>query len=115
MMCRIRAHKAVWYPGAQQVLEKLKNVYDMVVLSNCGASYRLANWQSFGMDRWFKEFYDCEAYGFAPKKDIIFDIMFIVIASEDSAVYERIYHYFLTAVRNERAFRCTYFEQAISL
>jgi len=75
MMCRIRAHKAVWYPGAQQVLEKLKNVYDMVVLSNCGASYRLANWQSFGMDRWFKEFYDCEAYGFAPKKDIIFDIM----------------------------------------
>jgi phosphoglycolate phosphatase len=75
MMRRVRERRAVWYPGAQQVLEILGKKYDMVVLSNCDAAYRLANWCSFGMERWFDAFYDCGTYGFAPKAEIIQNIM----------------------------------------
>lgn len=71
----IRAHKAAWYPGAREALEELKSDgYTMIVLSNCKIAYRKANWETFGMERWFAEFYDCETFSFAPKTEIIKEI-----------------------------------------
>ena len=61
MIRQIRKHKAVWYPGAEEMLTALKNRgYHLVILSNCKASYREAHWKEFGMERWFDHFYDCE-------------------------------------------------------
>ena len=47
----------------------------MLVLSNCKISYRKAHWEEFQMERWFAHFYDCESYGFAPKTQIIKEIL----------------------------------------
>lgn len=72
MVRQIRKHKAVWYPGAEEMLTALKNRgYHLVILSNCKASYREAHWKEFGMERWFDHFYDCESYGFRPKTEIV--------------------------------------------
>ena len=58
MIRQIRKHKAVWYPGAEEMLTALKNRgYHLVILSNCKASYREAHWKEFGMERWFDRFY----------------------------------------------------------
>jgi phosphoglycolate phosphatase len=71
----IRKHQAVWYEGALEVLGQLKEKgHDLIILSNCKTSYKKAHWKEFGMDRWFKDFYDCETYGFAPKTEIIHEI-----------------------------------------
>ena len=57
MVRQIRKHKAVWYPGAEEMLTALKNRgYHLVILSNCKASYREAHWKEFGMERWFDRF-----------------------------------------------------------
>lgn len=57
MVRQIRKHKAVWYPGAEEMLTALKNRgYHLVILSNCKASYREAHWKEFGMERWFDHF-----------------------------------------------------------
>ena len=62
MVRQVRKHKAVWYPGAEEMLTALKNRgYHLVILSNCKASYREAHWKEFGMERWFDHFYDCES------------------------------------------------------
>lgn len=75
MVERIGSHQARWYSGAKEALDKLRSDgYTMVVLSNCKKAYREANWEEFGMARWFREFYDCESYGFAPKTEIIREI-----------------------------------------
>ena len=51
MVRQIRKHKAVWYPGAEEMLTALKNRgYHLVILSNCKASYREAHWKEFGME-----------------------------------------------------------------
>ncbi len=72
MVRQIRKHKAVWYPGAEEMLTALKNRgYHLVILSNCKAAYRKAHWKEFGMERWFDRFYDCESYGFRPKTEIV--------------------------------------------
>ena len=76
MVRQIRKHKAVWYPGAEEMLTALKNRgYHLVILSNCKASYREAHWEEFGMERWFDHFYDCESYGFRPKTEIVQEII----------------------------------------
>ena len=76
MVRQIRKHKAVWYPGAEEMLTALKNRgYHLVILSNCKASYREAHWKEFGMERWFDRFYDCESYGFRPKTEIVQEII----------------------------------------
>lgn len=68
----ILAHRAKWYPGAEAVLDELKaEGFPMVILSNCKIAYREANWKEFHMERWFRAFYDCESFGFAPKTEII--------------------------------------------
>ena len=76
MIRQIRKHKAVWYPGAEEMLTALKNRgYHLVILSNCKASYREAHWKEFGMERWFDRFYDCESYRFRPKTEIVQEII----------------------------------------
>ena len=75
MIRQIREHRAVWYPGAQEAMDKLSHAgYCKIVLSNCRVGYRKAHWQEFSMDRWFAAFYDCESFGFAPKTEIIKEI-----------------------------------------
>lgn len=75
MVEQINAHQAVWYAGAKEALDELKaEGYRMVILSNCKAAYRDANWKEFSMQRWFSAFYDCESYQFAPKTQIIQEI-----------------------------------------
>lgn len=69
---RIASHQAAWYPGADKMLDVLKETgHTMVILSNCKIAYREANWKEFNMQRWFAGFYDCESYGFVPKTEII--------------------------------------------
>ena len=76
MIRQIRNHKAVWYPGAEEMLTNLKKRgYRLVILSNCKVAYRKAHWEEFGMERWFERFYDCESYGFRPKTEIVQDII----------------------------------------
>lgn len=49
MVRQIRKHKAVWYPGAEEMLTALKNRgYHLVILSNCKASYREATGRNLG-------------------------------------------------------------------
>lgn len=72
MVRLIETHHARWYRGAYEMLTRLKeDGYRMVILSNCKAAYREANWKEFRMSRWFDAFYDCETYEFAPKTEII--------------------------------------------
>lgn len=72
MVKQVEDHKAVWYPGAEEMLTALKEMgFRMVILSNCKIAYRRAHWREFSMERWFNAFYDCESYDFAPKTEII--------------------------------------------
>ncbi len=49
MVRQIRKHKAVWYPGTEEMLTALKNRgYHLVILSNCKASHREAHWKALG-------------------------------------------------------------------
>lgn len=76
MVARVRDHEARWYASAKSTLDLLKqNGYPMIVLSNCKIGYRTAHWEEFRMERWFDRFYDCESYGFAPKTQIIKEIL----------------------------------------
>lgn len=76
MVSHVRAHEARWYANARSTLDLLKqNDYPMIVLSNCKIGYREAHWDEFRMERWFDRFYDCESYGFAPKTQIIKEIL----------------------------------------
>lgn len=76
MVARVRDHEACWYASAKSTLDLLKqNGYPMIVLSNCKIAYREAHWEEFRMERWFDRFYDCESYGFAPKTQIIKEIL----------------------------------------
>ena len=76
MVARVRAHEARWYANSEATLEILKQSgYSMLVLSNCKIGYREAHWEEFCMERWFDRFYDCESYGFAPKTQIIKEIL----------------------------------------
>lgn len=75
MAKQILSHRAIWYPGAEEVLEQLKEEgYTMVIVSNCKILYHRANWNEFSMERWFAQFYDCETFGFAPKAEIIREV-----------------------------------------
>lgn len=72
MVRQVSEHRAVWYPGAEEMLGILKKRgYHLVILSNCKISYREAHWKEFQMERWFDRFYDCESYGFVPKTEIV--------------------------------------------
>ena len=76
MVALVRAHEARWYANAKSTLDLLgQSGYPMIVLSNCKIGYREAHWDEFRMERWFDRFYDCESYGFAPKTQIIKEIL----------------------------------------
>lgn len=72
MVKQILENKAIWYPGTEKVLNKLKGKgYHMVILSNCKTTYKEANWKQFSMNQWFSKFYDCQSFDFQPKTKII--------------------------------------------
>lgn len=72
MLERTAAHEAGWYEGMEECLDLLKEQgYSMAVLSNCGIPYAKTQWETFGMDRWFDAFFQCESFDNAPKEDIM--------------------------------------------
>lgn len=72
----VEAGKAVWYPGAEEVLKELKEAgYHLIFLSNCKEAYLAAHRECFQMDRFFEDFYCCESYDFIPKTEITKIIM----------------------------------------
>ncbi|MCR5703116.1 MAG: HAD family hydrolase [Eubacterium sp.] len=91
MLREISGGKGKWYPKAEAVLNRLKDEgYPMIVLSNCKIAYKKVNWDVFQMEQWFREFFDCESFGFAPKEEIIqkiskkYEQEMIVIGDRDS-------------------------------
>ena len=68
----IRQNKAVLYDGVSDMLEELKQSgkYRLVFLSSCKREYMEAHIKSFGLDRWFEDFYCTEDFGFIPKYEI---------------------------------------------
>ena len=72
MLEKTMKHEAAWYAGMEETLDELKaRGYDMAVLSNCGIQYAKTQWETFGMDKWFDAFFQCESFDNAPKEDII--------------------------------------------
>lgn len=74
------------YPGAETVLETLKNEgFRLILLSNCKQAYMAAHRRQFKLDRYFDGFYCAEDYGWRPKTEIFpviqrqFDGSFLVI------------------------------------
>ena len=66
------SRRAAWHSGIRSVLDKLKDRgCRMAVLSNCQSSYAKVNWETFSMNRWFEDFYNCESFGYVPKTQII--------------------------------------------
>lgn len=71
MVAQIEAHEAVLYPGALEVLKKLKqDGWKLVFLSNCKHAYMEAHRKEFNLDEYFDGFYCCQDYEFAPKEVI---------------------------------------------
>ena len=72
MLEKTMKREAAWYAGMEKTLDELKaRGYDMAVLSNCGILYAQTQWDTFGMDRWFDAFFQCESFDNAPKEEII--------------------------------------------
>ena len=72
MLEKTMKHEAAWYAGVEETLDELKAAgYDMAVLSNCGILYAQTQWETFGMDRWFDAFFQCESFDNAPKEEIM--------------------------------------------
>lgn len=75
MLLRLQEGYAAWYDGAKEALDALvASDMEMAILSNCGNSYARAQWDAFGMERWFTAFFPCEAWNHAPKDEILPDI-----------------------------------------
>ncbi len=63
------AGEAHLYPGTAETLTALKEAgYNMVILSNCRASYMRAHRQAFRLEQWFADFYCAEEHGYQPKE-----------------------------------------------
>lgn len=63
--------KASLYPGALEVLSKLKEEgYKLAFLSNCRTSYLKAHREYFHLDRYFDRMYACEDFGWISKVEI---------------------------------------------
>lgn len=75
MVAQIEAHQAILYPGAMEVLKKLKaDGWKLIFLSNCKRAYMEAHRKEFHLDDYYDAFYCCEDYGFAPKEEIWKDV-----------------------------------------
>lgn len=67
----IKENKAELYEGSIDILEYLKNEgFNLIFLSNCKIEYMEAHRRSFDLDRYFKDFYCSEEFGFIPKYEI---------------------------------------------
>lgn len=63
--------KALFYPYAKEVLQKLKEKeYNMIFLSNCKKAYLNAHKEYFQLEQFFSAFYCAEDFGFKPKYEI---------------------------------------------
>lgn len=91
--------EAALYPHTEEVLSQLCNEgYRLIFLSNCRRNYMERHRRLFRLDRFFSDFYCCEAFGFIPKYEIFRRIApghsgsFIVIGDR--------FHDIETAVKN---------------
>lgn len=72
----LKAGEARWFNGTQEMLDVLKaQGFHMAILSNCEIKLADFYWNYFKMEKWIDKFYDCESYGFAPKTEIIKQIL----------------------------------------
>ena len=72
----LKAGGARWFSGTQEMLDTLKaQGFHMAILSNCEIKLAEFYWNYFKMENWIDKFYDCESYGFAPKTEIIKEIL----------------------------------------
>lgn len=63
--------KALLYPHAKEVLQKLKKQGDnLILLSNCKKAYLNAHKEYFQLEQFFTAFYCAEDFGFKPKYEI---------------------------------------------
>lgn len=75
MVEQIKAHQAVLYPGALEVLKQFKkDGWKLIFLSNCKHAYMEAHREEFQLDDYYDAFYCCEDYNFAPKEEIWKDV-----------------------------------------
>lgn len=63
--------KALLYPGALNMLERLKADYRLILLSNCKRRYLEAHRRCFDLDKYFDDFHCAEEYHFIPKWKIL--------------------------------------------
>lgn len=67
----INEGKAELYEGSIDILGYLKEKgFNLIFLSNCKIEYMEAHRKSFNLDRYFKDFYCTEEFGFIPKYEI---------------------------------------------
>lgn len=67
----LQAGRAALYPGAEQVLKKLKDAgHTLLLLSNCQTSYLEEHRRYFALDRFFTACYCAEPFEYAPKWEI---------------------------------------------
>ncbi len=72
MIALVNQGKAVWYPGANQVLCELKRAeYKLILLSNCPLEYLKAHRKVFHLEKYFDEIYCAEEFGYASKHIIV--------------------------------------------
>lgn len=70
MMEDIRDGKAELYAGVPEVLDILKEDYELIFLSNCMSEYAEAHREAFGLDRWFDRYFCTGDYGFKQKEQV---------------------------------------------
>lgn len=72
----ILENKSHLYNGSINVLDELKKSNkDLIIISNCTNSYKEKVINRFNLEKYFKNFYTSEEYGFLPKEYILKDIM----------------------------------------
>lgn len=77
MMEDIHSGKAELYAGVPEVLDKLKEDYELIFLSNCMSEYADAHRAAFGLDRWFERYFCTGDYGFKQKEQVFAEQIYI--------------------------------------
>lgn len=70
MMDDIRDGKARLYNGVPEVMDRLKEDYELIFLSNCMEEYSKVHRKAFGLDRWFDRYFCTGYYGFKQKEQV---------------------------------------------
>ena len=75
MVRRIADGQARLFPGTEETLQQLKNDgYHLLFLSNCKKAYLKQHQATFGLERYFEDFYCSEDYDYVPKYEIFLRI-----------------------------------------